>query len=267
MARNLAAAGFEVRAWNRTTEKARALEGERLHACERIEEAIRGADAVLTVLTDGDAVVQAVGGALEEFGDALWIQASTVGVNAFERLAASAEEHGITLVDAPVLGTKQPAERGELVVLASGRAAARDRCKPIFDAIGSKTIWLGEAGAGTRTKLVVNAWLAGLVASLAETIVLARGLDVDPARFLEIIDGSAIGVPYAQVKGRAMIEQSFPTNFALSLARKDVDLVLEAAQRVGVQPQIARAVAAQFDRAIEQGHGEEDFAAAYYGAL
>jgi 3-hydroxyisobutyrate dehydrogenase len=266
IARNLARAGFDVRAWNRTESKARALAADGVRPCADVTEAVAGADAVVTMLSDGEAVLDAVGDAVGSFGDALWIQMSTVGIKATERLMALAAKHEVAFVDAPVLGTKQPAEEGKLVVLASGPDEVKDRCNPIFDAIGSRTVWLGEAGAGTRMKLVVNAWLVGLVAALAEAIALAEGLDLDPRLFLEIIDGSAIGPPYAQLKGKAMIERSFEPSFALALARKDAGLVIEAAQQAGLEPRIARAVADQFDLAIERGHGDEDMAAAYYGA-
>jgi 3-hydroxyisobutyrate dehydrogenase len=266
IARNLAKAGFEVRVWNRTAERSRALEAERIHATERVRDALAGADAVVTMLADGAAVEAAVGEALGDFGDALWIQMSTVGVIANEKLAASADAHGITFVDAPVLGTKQPAEQGALTVLASGPESVQALCEPLFDALGSRTFWLGPAGAGTRMKLVTNAWLVGLVAALAESIVLAERLTVDPSVFLEIIDGAPIGAPYAQLKGKAMIEREFAPSFALKMARKDVGLVLEAAERAGIDPLIARAVAQQFDDAIEMGHGDEDLAAARYGA-
>jgi 3-hydroxyisobutyrate dehydrogenase len=266
IARNLAKAGFEVRVWNRTAERAQALEEERIHATERVRDAIAGVDAVVTMLADGAAVEAAVGDALGDFGDALWIQMSTVGVLASEKLAASADARGVTFVDAPVLGTKQPAEQGALTVLASGPESVHERCEPLFDALGSRTFWLGPAGAGTRMKLVTNAWLVGLVAALAESIVLAEGLTIDPSVFLEIIDDAPIGAPYAQLKGKAMIEREFTPSFALKLARKDVGLVLEAAERVGIDPLIARAVAQQFDDAIEMGHGDEDLAAARYGA-
>jgi 3-hydroxyisobutyrate dehydrogenase len=268
MARNLARAGFEVRVWNRTAQKAKELaeQEERIEAFDTVVEAVSGSDAVLTMVSDGAAVMAAVGDAIASFGDAVWIQTSTVGIVATERLMGLAAEHGVTFVDAPVLGTKQPAEEGKLVILASGPDAVRDRCDPIFDVIGSRTVWLGPAGAGTRMKLVVNAWLVGLVAALAEAIVLAEALEVDPYRFLQVLEGSAINPPYAQLKGKAMIERNFTPSFALSLARKDVGLVIEAAQKVGLEPRIARAVAEMFDLAIGRGHGDEDFAAAYYGA-
>ena len=265
MARNLGAAGLDVRAWNRTAEKARVLAGERVIDCDTVPEAVGDADAVITMLSDGEAVTAAVADALPAFGEAIWIQASTVGIDATERLSQLAADHGITFVDAPVLGTKQPAEQGQLVVLASGPDEVRARCEPIFAAVGSRIEWLGAAGAGTRMKLVVNNWLVGVVAALAESIALARGLDVDPQRFLGVIDGSPVNTPYAQLKGRAMIEGDFAPSFALSLARKDVGLVLDAARRAGIEPEIASAVARMMDHAIDRGHGDEDLAATYLG--
>lgn len=265
IAGNLAKAGFEVRVWNRTPERGRALEDGQIRAAERVPDAIQGSDFVITMLADGAAVEAAVGDALDSFGEAFWLQMSTVGVVATERLAASAQSHGITFVDAPVLGTRQPAEQGELTVLASGPESARERCRPLFDVVGSRTFWLGPAGAGTRMKLVTNAWLVGLVAALAESIALAEGMELDPSVFLQIIDGAPIGAPYAQLKGEAMINREFTPSFALRLARKDVGLVLEAAERAGIDPVITRAVARQFDDAIEMGHGDEDIAAARYG--
>jgi 3-hydroxyisobutyrate dehydrogenase len=265
MARNLAKAGFEVCVWNRTRERAKALQGARIRAVDRVPDAISGADFVITMLTDGAAVEGAVGGGLDDFGAAVWLQMSTLGVAATERLVASAKAHAITFVDAPVLGTRQPAEQGELTILASGPQNVRDRCAPPFDAVGSRTFWLGAAGAGTRMKLVTNAWLVGLVAALAESIALAEGMDLDPSDFLKILEGHPLGSPYAQLKGKAMIERDFTPSFALRLARKDVGLVLEAAERAGMDPVITRAVAKQFDDAIEQGHGDEDIAAARYG--
>jgi 3-hydroxyisobutyrate dehydrogenase len=131
--------------------------------------------------------------------------------------------------------------------------------------IGSRIEWLGPAGAGTRMKLVVNNWLVGLVAALAESIALAEGLEVDPLRFLDVLDGSAVNTPYAQLKGKAIAAGNFEPSFALKMARKDVGLVLDAARRAGLELEVARAVAQLMDRAIEHGHGDEDLAATYHG--
>jgi 3-hydroxyisobutyrate dehydrogenase len=267
MARSLAAAGFEVRAWNRTREKAEALGADGVQVADGPPEAVRGADAVITVLTSGDAVEAVMAGdegalaAMED--EAVWLQTSTVGLTASERLAGLAEERGVALVDSPVVGTKEPAEQGQLMVLASGPDEAREPCEPVFDAIGSKTVWLGKTGAGTRMKLVVNSWLLALTAGLGETVALAEALDIEPGTFLETIDGSPVGAPYAQLKGKMMIEGRYPPSFPLALAEKDADLVLEAAERGHLEPRVARAVRDLFARADELGHGEDDMAAVH----
>jgi 3-hydroxyisobutyrate dehydrogenase len=260
LAVNMAAAGLDVRAWNRTPEKARGLGG--VEAFESLPDAVSGAGVVVTVLSDGAAVEEVAREALPATADdAVWLQMSTVGLAATERLAAMAEERGIAFVDAPVVGTKQPAEQGKLTVLASGPDEARERAKPIFDAVAARVVELGEAGEGNRLKVVVNNWLAALVAGLAETIALAEALGMDPQRFLDTIEGGPTGPAYAQLKGGLMLERDYPASFALSLTRKDVGLVLEAAQRHGVDAPLARTIAELFDRAIEQGHGGEDMAA------
>ena len=268
MARNLLSAGLEVRAWNRTREKADPLREDGATVADTPAEAAGGADFLLTMLADADATEEALGdGVLERLADgAVWVQTGTVGEEGSERLARMAEDANVAYVDAPVLGTKAPAEQGALIVLASGPEDAHERCAPIFDAIGSKTLWLGPAGAGSRMKLVVNNWIVGLLGVLAETVALAEATGVDPAKFLEIIEGGPLGLPYAQMKGKMMIEDDFPTSFSLKLARKDAGLVLDAAEAQTLDMTITSAVAARFDEAIDAGHGEEDMAAVFQAA-
>jgi 3-hydroxyisobutyrate dehydrogenase len=265
MARNLLAEGMEVRAWNRSREKAEPLEEDGAEVADSPADAARGADFLLTMLADAEVVEEAIAGdvlpALAE--DGVWLQMSTVGEDGSNRLAETANEHGVDFVDAPVLGTRQPAEQGQLMVLASGPEEIRERSQRIFDAVGSKTVWLGEAGAGSRLKLVVNNWIVGLLGVLAETVALANSTGVDPARFLETIEGGPLGLPYAQLKGNMMIEEDFPTSFSARLARKDTGLVLDTAEAQDLEMPIARAVAARFDEAIQAGHGEQDMAAIY----
>ncbi len=265
MARNLLEAGMEVRAWNRSTEKVKPLAKDGVTVVDTAGEAASGADFLLTMLPDADVIEEVVrDGLLPALAEgAVWLQMSTVGENGNEKLARLAAEGGVAFVDAPVLGTKAPAEQGQLIVLASGPEDVRSKCEPIFDAVGSKTVWLGEAGEGSRLKLVVNNWIVGLLGVLAETVAFARAAGVDPQKFLETIDGGPLGLPYAQMKGSMMIEEDFPTSFSAKLARKDAGLVLEAAQERGLQMAVASAVAARFDEAIEAGHGDEDMAAIY----
>jgi 3-hydroxyisobutyrate dehydrogenase len=265
MARNLLSEGMEVRAWNRSREKAEPLKEVGAEVADSPADAARGADFLLTMLANAEVVEEVIAGdvlpTLAE--DCVWLQMSTVGEDGSGRLAEIANEHGVAYVDAPVLGTKQPAEQGQLVVLASGPEEVKERSEQVFDAVGSKTVWLGEAGAGSRLKLVINNWIVGLLGVLAETVAFAKSIGVDPSKFLETIEGGPLGLPYAQLKGTMMIEEDFPTSFSAKLARKDAGLVLGTAEAHDLQMPIAEAVAARFDEAIQAGHGEEDMAAVY----
>jgi 3-hydroxyisobutyrate dehydrogenase len=270
MARNLLAAGMEVRAWNRTREKAEPLADDGAKVVDSPDQAAEGADFAITMLPDANTVAEAVGGEMSPLSvlaeDGVWIQTSTVGQEGSDRLAEVAADYGVTYVDAPVLGTKEPAEQGQLIVLASGPEEVRERCQPVFDAIGRNTLWLGPAGTGSRLKLVTNSWLVGLLGVLAETISLARAVGVDPTRFLEAIEGGPLGAPYAQMKGQMMIDEEFPTSFSVDLAQKDADLVLEAARAHDLRLPVAEAINARFKEAIDEGYGEEDMAAIYEAA-
>jgi 3-hydroxyisobutyrate dehydrogenase len=266
MARNIAKAGIAVRAWNRSGEKAEPLAEDGADVLDTAAEAASGASVLLTILSDAEAVTSAMEGPdgvlAGAEGGALWLQMSTIGVEGTERCATLAEQHGLTLVDAPVVGTKQPAEQGKLTVLASGPEEAREGCEPIFDAISQKAVWLGEAGTGTRMKLVINSWLLSLVEGLAETIAFAEGFDIDPAQFLETIAGGPIDNAYAQMKGKMMIERSFEPAFKLQLAAKDARLVLEAAQRHDLDLPMLEAIRSQLEEAAEE-HGDKDMSAVY----
>jgi 3-hydroxyisobutyrate dehydrogenase len=266
MAANLVGAGLTVRAWNRTREKAQPLAERGVEVVDTPREAVAGADFVLTVLADGATVRQVMDEALSAVSrkNAVWLQSSTVGVEWTGRLAALAEKAGIPFVDAPVLGTKQPAEQGKLVVLASGPEELKDRCAPVFDAIGGRTIWLGPAGTASRLKLVANAWVLALTNATAECVSLAEELGVDPKLFLEAISGGALDVPYAHVKGGAMISREFPLSFAARHAAKDAQLVLDAAGD-GLDLGSVRAALAHLKSAMDAGHADDDMAALYYG--
>jgi 3-hydroxyisobutyrate dehydrogenase len=262
MARNLARAGNEVRAWNRTGAKAEPLAADGVTVCDTAAEAVEGVDVVITMLADGPAVEAAMEPIADRLGDAVWSQMATVGAEAIERLAALAARAGATMVDAPVLGTKEPAEAGKLTVLASGPAAGRERCRPLYDVLGSRTVELGdEIGTASRMKLVLNSWLLALVEGLAESILLAEGLGLDARAFLDIIAGGPLDVPYAHVKGPMMIERSYPPSFPLRLARKDAVLAIDAAAGAGLELPLLDVVEQRMRAAMDAGHDAEDIAA------
>jgi 3-hydroxyisobutyrate dehydrogenase len=273
MARNLARAGFPVRAWNRTREKAEPLASDGAQVTDTAAEAAQGATVILTMLADTDAVLAAVDGDRAAFsalppeagaGNAvIWLQMSTIGESGTERCAQLAEQRGITFVDSPVLGTRQPAEERKLVIMPSGPERLRDRVQPIFDALGQKTIWVsGQAGDGSRLKLVVNSWLLTVVEGGAETIALADGLGLDPNLLLEAIAGGTLDLPYLRMKGKAMMERDFTPAFRLKLAAKDAALVEEAVRRRELDLPLIPVIRERLAEGARE-HGDEDMAATY----
>lgn len=266
MGANIAKAGFDLRVWNRTRAKAQALASSGATVCDSPAEAARGAQIVLTMLFDAEAVSQAMESVLNDYpprrDSLVWAQCSTVGLQGCDRLAGMAAEHGVIFVDAPVLGTRQPAEKGQLLVLASGPQEARELCEPLFNAIGTVRSWLGPAGTGSRLKLVVNAWLLAVTDATATSVAISERLGMDPALFFQTIDGGQVDCPYAHTKGEAIMARDFSANFTLEGALKDVSLALEAA---GTEPRLAmlQGVRQDFEKSLGLGYGGEDMAAVY----
>jgi 3-hydroxyisobutyrate dehydrogenase len=248
MVRSLRRAGLPVRMWNRAAEKAQALTDSGAEAHRSPAEAVAGADVVLTMLFDADAAIDVIRQAAPPAGTT-WLQCSTVGVEGAGQVAATAAELDLVLVDCPVLGTREPAENGALVMLASGPDQVRDQLAPVLEALGSKTLWLGEAGAGSRLKMACNAWLFMITAGAAQSIALARGLGLDPQDFLAAIEGGPLDTPYAHVKGRLMIAGEFPVSFGLTGAAKDARLIRAALRTVGLSDRLDAAVLETMDAA------------------
>jgi 3-hydroxyisobutyrate dehydrogenase len=260
-------ADFQVRAWNRTAERIGDLaERSGVEICESPRKAAAEADVVLTMLSDGEAVLAAVDGpdgALAEVREgSIWLQASTIGIEATARCAELAERAGVVLVDAPVLGTKKPAEEGQLVILGSGPDQARERLQPLFDAIGKRTLWVGEAGAGSRLKVAVNSWIVSVVEGTAEMLALAEAVGIDPQAALDAIAEGPLDLPYMRLKAKAMLERDFTPSFRLALAAKDAGLALDAAEEAGLELPMLAAIRERM-AAVAEEHGDEDLAAVY----
>jgi 3-hydroxyisobutyrate dehydrogenase len=264
MARNIARAGIDVRVWNRTPERAQPLAADGAKVCATVAEAVEGADEVVTMLWDAESVERVLreAGAALRAGTVL-LQTSTVGIQGVDRLGRVCDELGLVHVDAPVLGTKQPAEQGALVVLASGADEVRDRIGPVLDAVSSRVVWLGAAGEGSRLKLAANAFVITLVGGIAQSVALTRELGLDPALFLEAVGGGAMDAPYVQLKGKAMLARDFTPSFGIDGGLKDADLIAAAAREVGLDTALIDALRGLQRRVVEDGHGGEDLAAAY----
>jgi 3-hydroxyisobutyrate dehydrogenase len=260
MARSLARAGEQVTAWNRTPDKALPLADAGVTVAEDPAAAVADAQVVITMLFDADAIEQVMAQALPAMReDAVWAQCATVGLDGTARLARLADRHEVGFVDAPVLGTRQPAEQGKLIVLAAGPSRLRQRVAPVFDAIGSRTVWVGEhPGHGHRLKLAANSWVLSVTGATAQSIALTRQLGLDPALFLEAIAGGALDCDYAQLKGKAMIVGDFAPAFTLGGAVKDSALILQALQAAGCDDRLMQALHDQFEAGAQAGLDGED---------
>jgi 3-hydroxyisobutyrate dehydrogenase len=264
MARSLLRAGLDVSAWNRSPGRAAPLAADGVRVADTAAEAVTGVDAVVTMLWDGDSVAEVMTEALPAAPEGvLWAQTSTVNLHdAGERLPALAGRHGAGFIDSPVLGTRQPAEQGKLLVLAAAPEQLRERVAPLFAAIAARTVWVSERpGDGTRLKLVANSWVGTIVAATAQAIALARGLGLDPQVFLDTVKGGGTDSPYLHVKGQAMIAGQFDAAFTVDGALKDAGLICAAMRETGTDAALMDAVAQQFRKAADDGHGGEDMAA------
>ncbi len=261
MAASALRAGIPLIAWDRKIEAARDLAKLGAQVAETAADAARRAAIVVTMVTDADAVMSIARdqGMLAALAPgAIWAQMSTIGVAGIDRVAAlvSAERPDVTLLDAPVSGSKDPAERGQLTIFASGPAEARSRIAPLFSALGQRTIWVGEAGAGTRLKLVNNTWLAFATEAVAASMALAHRLGLQTATVIDALGGSPLVSAWQAAKLQRIADGEFSAQFALSLALKDVRLALQAAgdDRFAVLACLAE----EWQQAVDQGLGEED---------
>jgi 3-hydroxyisobutyrate dehydrogenase len=261
MARAMRRSGLDVAAWNRTRAKAEALAQDGIAVADSVGDAVAAADAVVTMLFDTDAVLAITPDLLAALGpNSVWLQSSTVGVDGIARIADKAAD--TRLLDAPVLGTREPAEQGRLVPLVSGDPRLIERVRPVLDAIGSKTVIAGERiGAASALKLACNAWVLSTTAATAQSIALTRSFGLDPGLFLKAIDGGPTNSAMAQLKGKAMIGGDFTPSFELSGGSKDLHLITDAAD--GIDTALLDSVRALYDRAADAGHGNEDIAAVY----
>lgn len=263
MASSLRREGVEVNAWNRTRARAEPLTDLGARVTDSATQAVADADLVLTMLFDTDSVLEVMTPVLPAVPEgAVWVQSSTIGAHGTERAATLAASAGVAFVDAPVLGTKAPAEQGQLVWLAAGDPELAPRIAPALDAMGAKTLWVADSpGPGSALKLVCNAWVGTVTAGIGQSVALAGQLGLDPQLFLDAIAGGPLDVAYAHVKGHAMMTGDFSPQFPVDGVRKDLALIRDAEAGAQIATELTDAVLGRFAVASERGHGEQDMAA------
>jgi 3-hydroxyisobutyrate dehydrogenase len=261
MATSALRAGIPTIVWNRTPDATRDLAELGAEVAETAADAAQRAVVVVTMVTDADAVISIARdqGMLAALAPgAVWVQMSTIGVAGIDRVAALAEQErpDITLLDAPVSGSTDPAQQGQLTIFASGPDEARARVTPLFDALGQRTTWVGPVGNGTRLKIVNNTWLAFAAEAVAASVALARRLGLETATVVDALGGGPLVSPWQAAKLQRIVKGDFSAQFALTLALKDVRLALEASD-VDRFATLA-SLADEWQRVVDQGLGEQD---------
>lgn len=261
MAASLLRAGLPTLVWNRRPERAGGLADQGAEVAANAADAARRADVVITMVTDADAVmsIAADQGMLAAMRQgAIWAQMSTIGVSGIERVAAlvSQQRPDVLLLDAPVAGSRGPAQQGQLTILASGPGEARSRVAPVLDALGQRTVWVGAVGAGSRVKLVNNMLLTFVAEGIAESVALGRSLGLDTETVLDVMKGSPLVSPWADEKLDRIARDEYSPQYTLALALKDINLALN--QMDIDRFAVATSIAGEWQRAVERGLGTED---------
>ena len=261
MARSALRAGIPTIVWDRNRARVRDLADVGADIEQTAAKAAARAGIVITMVTDADAVISVATehGMLDALApDAIWIQMSTIGVDGTDRVVALVADRrpDVHLLDAPVSGSKEPAERGELTIFASGPEELRPRVAPVFDALGQRTVWVGPVGAGTRMKLVNNTLLAFTNEGVVASIALAHRLGLDTRTALDALRGGPLVSQWASAKLERIAHDDYSPQFALALALKDVHLALEAVESERFEA--LAGLAHEWESVVDNGLGNQD---------
>ena len=267
MATNLAAAGIEVVAWNRTAERAEQLAAEQagVSVAASPEEAARAAGAAITMVPDVpevEAVLLGTGGAADGLGPGgLAIDMSTISPTASRSIGLRLSERGIAFVDAPVTGSRTRAEDATLTIMAGGSHEAFARARPYLEAMGKLVLHVGPQGHGSMVKLINNTMAAANAAALAESIALGRAAGLDLEKTLQVAAAGSGDSAMLALKSGPMLSADYDPLFKLEHMLKDVRHLIDESEALGVEPTLARAAEALYAEAERRGLGERDFAA------
>jgi 3-hydroxyisobutyrate dehydrogenase-like beta-hydroxyacid dehydrogenase len=261
MAANLAKAGHDVTAWNRTPGKT--VEGARVAATPA--EAATDAEVVWLCVSDTAAVTEVlwgeggVGGALKP--GMIVVDSSTISPSAERQNAERMRQAGADYLDAPMTGSKIGARDGQLVFMVGGESASLDKVRPLFDAMGKTVHHVGGIGLGQAAKLAQNLQNAVIFESFAEGLMLATKLGVPPQKLIEIVKSTMTRSGVVEYKSDFVLNRDFSPNFPLKLMYKDIKLMLEAARENRVKLPALETVAEIYEVAIEEGQEDLDYAA------
>ncbi len=262
MARRLVEAGHDVTVHNRTREREEPLAALGAKRAASPRACAEGAELVVTMVSDTPDVQAVVlgeqGAALGMERGSVLVDMSTIAPATTRRIAAALAEHGVAMLDAPVSGGSEGAERGTLSIMVGGEAAALERARPALEVLGTTITHVGPSGAGQVAKAVNQTIIAGTYAAVAEgmALALAAGIDVEAA--LRALGGGAAGSWVLENRARNMVEGSYPLGFRTRLHRKDLGLALAAARELGVSLPVAAYVEQLETSLVKRGYGDED---------
>lgn len=263
MAHRLLDQGIAVTAWDRNPEHLRDLEIRGAETAKEPADVVTGATAAITMLPTADVILEMVEPLLDAWPrETIWLQMSSVGAAEADQLTHVAQAHTVTIVDAPVSGSTHPAEQGQLTILASGPDSARTPLEPIFAFLASRVFWVGEAGMGSRLKLVANHYMITTVVALAEAMHLCEAMRLDQEHFKALLDGGPLGSPYAVQKLDEMRRHEYPAGFPVRLALKDLELVREVKEGSRATMPLLDVVLERFT-AASRDLADQDLAAIY----
>ncbi len=262
MAKNLLQAGFDVTVHNRTRDKEEALVTAGAKRAESPEEAAAGADVVVTNVSDTpdvEAVVLGEDGAVHGMKEgSVLIDVSTISPSATRAIAARLAEKGVAMLDAPVSGGSEGAEKGTLSIMVGGEPGVFERMKPVLEAMGKTVTLVGPVGSGQVTKAINQTIIAGTYAAVAEGMALglAAGIDLDAAH--QALSGGAAGSWVLSNRAQNMIDNTYPLGFRTRLHLKDLGIALETARDLGVPVPVTAYVAQLETGLVKRGFGDED---------
>ena len=265
MAANLARAGFAVTVWNRTAGRAPELDDVGVTRADTPAEVARAVDALVVCVSDTPDVEAVLFGpdgvATGAPPGQLVIDCSTISPSATRDFARRLAEADVALVDAPVSGGSEGAQKGTLTIFCGGEAGAVERARPILAAMGKTITHVGPSGAGQAVKAVNQVILAGTYIGVAEGIVLALRAGLDVAQVVEALGGGAAQSWVLANRSERMRTNEYPLGFKVALHRKDLGIALEMAREMGADLPVTE-LAADFETdLVAKGHADEDMSA------
>jgi 3-hydroxyisobutyrate dehydrogenase/glyoxylate/succinic semialdehyde reductase len=267
MARNLLAKGHDLTVYNRTRAKAEALLAAGAAWAATPAEAAEAVEVLFTMLSSPE-VVQTLAaeedGFLEAMGEgATWVDCSTVNPSFARWMAAMAGAHGVRFLDAPVAGTKGPAESGDLLFLVGGPEDDLAKVRPLLDCMGRKVLHLGGAGQGAAMKMLFNLMLGSAMAAFGEALALGSALGFNAENLGETLGAAPVTAPFLKMKQEMIARGDFEAHFPLRWMRKDLHLVAQTAYEQGLALPNLNLIKEVYALAEKQGLGDQDFAAVY----